>query len=182
MSLHAVCLEITFRSSPRRTSIQVPEIKSSPTQLKKVTGGFQVGLTLVIAQYPLIPSSFCADNRDSFVYREAARANLDTEKGLFAADGARGKVRGASWKSPLADAPAGVALEESGWRGGRRGLCRVFRHVRGWADQYCGWTPEAGFIQSVSPFHPLCPPSLPPLHLSRLRATAITSRYYTGRL
>jgi len=35
-----------------------------------------------------------------------------------------------------------------------RAVCRVFRYVRGWADQYCDWTPEVNFIHSTPPFHP----------------------------
>lgn len=51
----------------------------------------------------------------------------------------------------------GIALEKRavGGFGDVWWLCRVSRHVRGWTDQYCGWTPEADFIQST--YHP--PPS-----------------------
>jgi len=73
----------------------------------------------------------------------------------------------------LADALAGVTGWRSravkGWNSAVRIVCRVFHHVRGWADQYCDWTPEADFIQSTPPFHP---PLSGPLELC----------YYTQRL
>lgn len=97
-----------------------------PYEGEKVARGFSlVGLTLDIVQYPLM-SIVSPDNRDSFVHCEAARANLDTEKGLFAG-GVRSGRKGRG-EGELKVAPSGRSCGDrargAGGEGGEAGAGR----------------------------------------------------------
>jgi len=148
-SIHLGIKFSSFLSSSHNTRERI----SRPLRRRKDRAA---GLTFDIATIsPNIVVTSRWQSRDSFVYREASQP-WHWERLVCHRRRGAGE-RGEGLKSLLANAPAGVTLEEprgEGVNSAVRAVCRVFRYVRGWADQYCDWTPEANFIHSTPPFHP----------------------------
>ena len=145
-SIHLGIKFSSFLSSSHNTRERI----SRPLRRRKDRAA---GLTFDIAT--ISPNIVVTDNQDNFVYREASQPwhweRLVCHRRRGRERGERGWNR--SWRTLL----RGVTLEVprgEGVNSAVRAVCRVFRYVRGWADQYCDWTPEANFIQSTPPFHP----------------------------